>query len=81
MRWGREVTKANCYSLPNVIAFLFINILRYFKIKWFENNKYVICSEICADYLEKCGVKIKKGINSLLSPGDLPEYFDIKLIK
>lgn len=69
------------FGFINFMAFLFIKALRKFKIKWFESDKFLTCSEGCADCLEDGGVDKYSDIpNSILSPNDLPREYNMKKI-
>jgi len=78
IKWAKKTLKdVKGYGWGNLFIFLWIKAARKINIKWYEGNYFQTCSEFTSKYLEKCRVTKKKEINSLLSPGDLPDYFYI----
>jgi len=75
----KELKDIKGYAFLNLLAFTFIRLLRFFNCQIFQNSKYKICSEFCADVMDKGSVKSKKRDypNSLLSPSDLYYFYDI----
>ncbi len=77
------------YGFGNLIAFLYIKRLRQLKIRWYEGNKFVTCSEFVADYCTVGRISKRKDMpkrlkdipNSLVAPDDEPKIFRMKLIK
>jgi hypothetical protein len=70
---------AKGYSLGNVMAFFKpeMKYLRRIHNKDFEDDFWIICSEVVGDCLEIGGVKKNTDIeNSLLSPNDIIKYFE-----
>lgn len=76
------LSKVKAYDWFQATCFMFINHLRRINKKWFASSKYVICSEVVANFLDACECK-KKDCNienSLMTPSDIIKYFNIKKV-
>lgn len=71
------------YGWANLIGFLFIGFVNRFKIRAFENDAFLICSEFVTDTLTLAGFRKKlcDHLNSWHAPGDIPECFDVKRVE
>lgn len=77
-----EFSKVCGNSIKHLFLFWFTLILRQFKIRWFEEKKFLTDIEVTVDYLIVAEIKKLCDIpNSLMNYDNITKYFDLELVK
>ena len=83
-----KIRNTKRYGWGNALFFAFLKIFRLYKFRpffrFFEKDHTAPCNEIGANYLTSLGLKQKSWAyipDSLISPGEFPKAFHIKVVK